>query len=169
MPEIIIKGLDTLVRDFSFTEKELQIVTDKIAVDIATEILQKADKNASGPNNSKKRKGTKVKARKRKEQKIKELSKKTYKQNKSIKTEKSAPYPVSAITGTFKKAHKMMRVKSGIFKVYGDSTEANYFNYVHNGTWKMKPRKTIYNAYDDIVDSDLPERAAKYYVNKAIK
>lgn len=79
------------------------------------------------------------------------------------------PWPVSVNTAHFLRAHKRERIGRGVWRVYGDSSVANYFGYVHDGTIHMKGRPTIGKAVQEFKESRRIREIGRDMLHKNLK
>lgn len=126
-----IFGLDELLRDLELTSEQIDESMDDIAKEVATEILDKAIKNVDGPY----------------------LGSKTNKKKLKVTIFNNQPYPVAVRTGTLKRSLKIKRMGIASRKVFADRNIANYANWVHDGTTRMKARPFLDDAVDEVMDS----------------
>ncbi|RFB35730.1 hypothetical protein [Brevibacillus sp. VP] len=161
--------------------KQLQSVmsngVDEVAEHAAREIHEKAVEYASGPMNpewkqQQARTSQRTAVRNTGKKKIKHTftNDSEYKWYKEVMTEgKNAPWPVSVNTGSFRRAHKVTRVRRGVWKVWGDSQVANYFAHVHNGTIRMRGRPTIGKAFQEFRESNRIIHVGKQVFQKKLR
>lgn len=98
---------------------------DSIVKEIGLEVLEGAVNNVNGPKN----------------------------QNIHVKRGYSQPYPVSVNTGQLKRSLKIKKISNGKYKVFADIEIANYADWVHNGTSRMRPRPFLDDAVKSVINS----------------
>ena len=135
---------------------------DSIVKEIGLEVLEGAVNNVNGPKNQN------IMNKKKSSNRITKLGKKNLmagllsisagqrfglSTGLDVKRGYSQPYPVSVNTGQLKRSLKIKKISNGKYKVFADIEIANYADWVHNGTSRMRPRPFLKDAVKSVINS----------------
>ena len=150
---------------------------EETAEKAAEEVLEKAIEYASGPMNPewKRKMAQTAKSKKTRQQTKRKVVRKfdsdaEYRWYKEVMSEmqSSQPWPVSVNTGTFRRAHRAEKIGPGVWRVFGDSSIAKYFSYVHDGTVHMRGRPTIGKAVQEFKRSERIKEIGRVILHKKL-
>ncbi len=160
MSSFSVSGLDDLINDLEHDKQSLKRASNSIAREVASEILDEAVKNVSGPKTNNEKYMAFRNA----------ISLKAGTSYRATMKAFNQPYPVGRRTGLLARSLKARRVKMGIYRVFSDPDVAEeYPPHVHDGTIKMRPRPFLDDAVIDVIDSGKAEKIAMDILEDSLK